>query len=134
MIFTFASPPTWVGTLCFQAKHISYIYTYIYIYTCIHTYTLGRRCRCCSSRSCSWPASCTCSCRCARIGLPINVFFAFGVAVCVAVTFGQEMDLVEKQLLEMLMDTKLQSFLQLCACRSSVCCLFSILYQKWSTY
>ena len=22
MIFTFASPPTWVGTLCFQAKHI----------------------------------------------------------------------------------------------------------------
>ena len=58
----------------------------------------------------------------------------FRVAVCVAVTFGQEMDLVERQLLEMLMDTKLQSFLQLCAYRSSVCCLFSILYQKWSTY
>ena len=58
----------------------------------------------------------------------------FRVAVCVAVTFGQEMDLVERQLLEMLMDTKLQSFLQLCAYRSSVLCLFSILYQKWSTY
>lgn len=53
---------------------------------------------------------------------------------------------MEKQLLEMLTDTKLVQvfdgacfpcnlfFLQLCACKSSVCCLFSILYQKWRTY